>query len=179
VSKTTGHYWLTQSGGVRPWVRRPRPPLRLSLEERETISRDLAQQKTFTAIAAEFGRSASTSREVARNSGPNGYRAALADRLAVQRMARPRPGRLAEDDRLKPQLTSDQFSVDTPPRVPPAEVGLLSDSTSSPRVPPAEVGLMSDSTSSPRVPPAEVGLMSDSTSSPRVPPSRLRAMSSG
>jgi hypothetical protein len=32
VSKTTGHYWLTQSGGVRPRVGRPRPPLRLSTE---------------------------------------------------------------------------------------------------------------------------------------------------
>jgi hypothetical protein len=83
-------------------VRRPRPPLRLSLEERETISRGLAQHKTFTAIAAELGRSASTvSREVARNSGPNGYRAARADRLAVQRMARPRPGKLAEDPTLR------------------------------------------------------------------------------
>jgi hypothetical protein len=91
VSKTTGHYWLTQSGGVRPRVRRPRPPLRLSLEDRETISRGLAQQKTLTAIAAELGRSASTvSREVARNSGPNRYRATRADRLAVQRMARDR-----------------------------------------------------------------------------------------
>jgi transposase, IS30 family len=96
VSKTTGHYWLVQSGGVRPRVRRPRPALRLSLDERETISRGLAQRKTFTAIAAELGRSVSTvSREVARNSGPNGYRAARADRLAVARTARPRAGMLA------------------------------------------------------------------------------------
>jgi hypothetical protein len=34
VSKTTGHYWLTQSGGVRPRVRRPQSPLRSSVEER-------------------------------------------------------------------------------------------------------------------------------------------------
>jgi hypothetical protein len=74
VSKTTGHYWLTQSGGVRPRVGRPRPPLRLSMEDRETISRGLAQKKTLTAIAGELGRSMSTvSQEVARNSGPNGY----------------------------------------------------------------------------------------------------------
>jgi hypothetical protein len=52
VSKTTGHHWLTQSGGVRRRVWRPRSPLRLSLEERETISRGLAQKKTtLTAIA--------------------------------------------------------------------------------------------------------------------------------
>jgi transposase, IS30 family len=71
VSKTTGHYWLTQSGGVRPRSRRSLPPLRLSLEERETISRGLEQRKTLTAIAAELGRSTSTvSREMARTAEP-------------------------------------------------------------------------------------------------------------
>jgi transposase, IS30 family len=127
VSKTTGHYWLTQSGGVRPRIRRSRPPLRLSLEERETISRGLAVKKTLTAIAAELGRSTSTvSREVARNSGPNGYRAARADRLAVLRMTRHRPGKLAEDptlrryveDRLRlrwsPQQVSRRLIIDHP-----------------------------------------------------------------
>ena len=55
ISRTAGHYWLAQSGGVRPRSRRPRPALRLSLEERESISRGLAQRKTFTAIAAGAG----------------------------------------------------------------------------------------------------------------------------
>ena len=127
VSRTAGHYWLTQSGGVRPRSRRPRPPLRLSLDERETISRSLAQEKTFTAIAAELGRSVSTvSREVRRNIGPNGYRAARADRLAVARMARPRLGKLAEhpvlrsyvEDRLtecwSPRQISRRLEVDYP-----------------------------------------------------------------
>jgi transposase, IS30 family len=83
-------------------VRRPQSPLRLSLEERETISRGLAQKKTLTAIAGELSRSVSTvSREVARNSGPNGYRAAGADRLAVLRTSRPRAGKLADDPTLR------------------------------------------------------------------------------
>lgn len=34
VWKTTGHYWLTQSGGVRPRRARRRQPLRLSAGER-------------------------------------------------------------------------------------------------------------------------------------------------
>jgi transposase len=102
VSRTAGQYWLAQSGGVRPRVRKPRPALRLSLEERETISRGLAQKRTFTAIAAELGRSVSTvSREVARNSGVNGYRAARADRLATARTARPRAGKLADEPGLR------------------------------------------------------------------------------
>ena len=102
ISRTAGHYWLAQSGGVRPRPKRPRPALRLSLEERETISRGLAQRMTLTAIAAELGRSVSTvSREVRRNRGPNGYRAARADRLAVARTARPRPGKLAGHPALR------------------------------------------------------------------------------
>lgn len=127
VSKTTGHYWLTQSGGVRPRQRRARPPLRLSLEERETISRGMAQKKTLTAIASELGRSTSTvSREVTRNSGPNGYRAARADRLAALRTTRPRPGKLADaptlrsyvEDKLRlrwsPQQISRRLIMDHP-----------------------------------------------------------------
>jgi IS30 family transposase len=102
VSRTTGHYWLAQSGGVRPRRRMPQSPLRLSAEERETISRGLAQGKTLTAIAAELGRAVSTvSREVARSSGPNGYRAARAQRLATARTARPRAGKLAENPVLR------------------------------------------------------------------------------
>jgi hypothetical protein len=47
ISKTTGHYWLVKSGGVRPRVS---PPAAAgSLEERETLSRGLVQRKTFAA----------------------------------------------------------------------------------------------------------------------------------
>jgi IS30 family transposase len=74
----------------------------LSLDAREVISRGLAQQRTLTTIAAELGRSVSTaSREIVRNNGPNGYRAARADRLATARTARPRPGKLAADPVLR------------------------------------------------------------------------------
>jgi IS30 family transposase len=77
VSRTTGHYWLVQSGGVRP-------------------------RRTMTAIAAELDRSVSTvSREIARNSGVNGYRAVRADRLSTARPARPRAGKLADDPVLR------------------------------------------------------------------------------
>ncbi len=102
VSRITGHYWLAQSGGVRPRLTRPRPKLRLSMEERETISRGLAKRQTLTAIAAELGRSVSTvSREIARNSGVDGYRAARVDRIATARTARPRAGKLAGDPTLR------------------------------------------------------------------------------
>jgi transposase, IS30 family len=102
VSKTTGHYWLRDSGGNRPRARRPRPALRLSLAEREEISRGLAAGLTLTAIARTLGRSVSTiSREVTRNRGPRGYRAVHADRLAEARTRRPKPAKLAVDAVLR------------------------------------------------------------------------------
>ncbi|WP_370294989.1 helix-turn-helix domain-containing protein [Cryobacterium sp. MDB2-A-1] len=83
ISRSTACLWLKQSGGVRPRATKPRPALRLSLDERETISRGLAANRSLTAIASELGRPVSTvSREVLRNSGRNGYRAAHAERLA-------------------------------------------------------------------------------------------------
>jgi transposase, IS30 family len=102
VSRTTGHYWLRDSGGNRPRARRPRPALRLSLAEREEISRGLAAGLTLTAIAHGLGRATSTiSREVARNRGPRGYRAVRADQLAEARTRRPKPAKLAVDAQLR------------------------------------------------------------------------------
>lgn len=116
VSRTTAANWVRQSGGVRPRSTRPRPALRLSLEERETISRGLARKLTLTAIAAELGRSVSTvSREVRRNSGPNGYRAARADRLATLRTARSRAGKLADDPVLR-RYVEDKLALRWSPR---------------------------------------------------------------
>ena len=116
VSKTTGHYWLVQSGGVRPRQQRPRPALRLSLDEREVISSGPGAHESIPRSPDELGRSVSTvSREVARNSGPNGYRAARADRLAVARTARPRAGKLADDPVLR-SYVEDKLTCHWSPR---------------------------------------------------------------
>ena len=56
---------------------------RLGIQERENISRGLAQQKTLRAIARDMNRSPSTiSREIKRNSGKSGYRAFSASQRA-------------------------------------------------------------------------------------------------
>ncbi|MCJ7518531.1 MAG: helix-turn-helix domain-containing protein [Anaerolineaceae bacterium] len=56
---------------------------RLSIQERESISRGLAQKKTMRAIAREINRSPSTiTREIKRNSGKSGYRAFSASQRA-------------------------------------------------------------------------------------------------
>jgi transposase, IS30 family len=79
-----------------------RSPLRLSLCEREEISRGLAGGESFRSIAARLGRAPSTiSREVATNGGRRRYRALPADRAALRRMRRPKPAKLATCARLR------------------------------------------------------------------------------
>ena len=107
ISRSTACLWLKQSGGVRPRATKPRPALRLSLDDRETISRGLAANRSLTSIAAELGHPVSTiSREVRRNSGNGGYRADPAERLAEASARRSRLGKLALDDRLREHVES-------------------------------------------------------------------------
>src|SRR5262249_26072061 len=64
----------------------------LSLAEREEIAVGRAAGLGVRAIAAALGRSPSTvSRELARNSGPRGYRATVAQARAERRARRPKP----------------------------------------------------------------------------------------
>ena len=87
--------YLVRCGGVRPSQRRRRVG-RLSLVEREEISRGLAAGMSLRGIAASLGRSPSTvSREVAVNGGRRAYRATAADRAAWGRAGRPKPCKLA------------------------------------------------------------------------------------
>ncbi len=105
VSKAAAHYWLKDSGGVRPRARPPRPALRLSLSEREEISRGLAKNETLASIAGRLGQAVSTvSREVRRNSTSAGYRAHRADRMADATTRRPRPGKLAANEALRERV---------------------------------------------------------------------------
>jgi IS30 family transposase len=79
-----------------------RSPLRLSLTEREEISRGLAAGESLRVIAGRLGRAPSTvSREVARNGGRGRYRACRADRVAVRNMRRPKVAKLARCPRLR------------------------------------------------------------------------------
>jgi transposase, IS30 family len=87
--------YLLRCGGIKPQPRR-RGACRLSVEEREEISRGLAAGLSYRAIAADLGRDPSTvSREVATNSGRRQYRAARADRQAWTRATRPKVCKLA------------------------------------------------------------------------------------
>ncbi len=86
----------------RPKREPQRSPLRLSLEEREEISRGLAAGEAVRAIARGLRRAPSTvCREVAANGGRERYRACDADRRAVRKMRRPKPAKLAVCPRLR------------------------------------------------------------------------------
>jgi transposase, IS30 family len=86
--------------------RRPRPPgssdLRLSMSEREEISRGLAAGQSLRWIAASMARAPSTvCREVNANGGRCGYRALQAERGARRRARRPKVAKLARCRRLR------------------------------------------------------------------------------
>ncbi len=87
--------------------RRPIPPvewcrLRLSLGEREEISRGLARDESLRSIACRLGRAPSTvSREVKTNGGHLRYRATLAHRASRRRAKRPKTRKLNECPRLR------------------------------------------------------------------------------
>lgn len=77
---------------------------RLDKQERENISRGLAQQKTLRAIAMEINRAPSTiSREIKRNSGKSSYRAFSASRRANTAATSRRGGKskIAQQDQLR------------------------------------------------------------------------------
>lgn len=86
---------LARTGGIRP-PDRSRSQLALTLAEREEISRGLIAQHSLRSIALALNRSASTvSREVQRNGGAAGYRAAASDQAAWDRALRPKVCKLA------------------------------------------------------------------------------------
>ena len=128
LNATTVRDLLRRSGGIRP-VPRQRSELRLSVAEREEISRGLAAGVSIRVIASGLGRSPSTvSREVLVNGGRRRYRAARADAAAWARAARPKPRKLAtrvalrdmvEDklaQRWSPQQIAGWLKVDLPRR---------------------------------------------------------------
>jgi IS30 family transposase len=114
VPTSTVRSYLVRCGGIRPAPRR-RSPGRLSLLEREEISRGLAAGLSLRVIAAGLGRAPSTvSREVAGHGGRGGYRAARADQLAWSLARRRQACKLATHPALRAivaeKLQQEQWS---------------------------------------------------------------------
>ncbi|QJR34470.1 IS30 family transposase [Gemmatimonas groenlandica] len=88
-------------GGYTPAVPH-RATTALTPDEREVISRGLADGQSARALARALNRAPSTvTREIARNGGPSRYRAVAAEAAAWQRAARPQPCRLATHGPLR------------------------------------------------------------------------------
>ena len=93
---------LLSSGWRRPIPAAEWCSLRLSLDEREEISRGIAQGESLRSIALLLGRSSSTvSREVRINGGCGQYRAVAAHRASRKRAKRPKVMKLEECPRLR------------------------------------------------------------------------------
>jgi IS30 family transposase len=96
--------YLLLTGGVRP---RPRTKSRreLTMGEREEISRGLAAQHSCHVIAHRLRRAPSSiSREVARNGGRVGYRAAGAEQATLRRHRRPKASKLTLNPLLRAEV---------------------------------------------------------------------------
>ena len=92
---------LLSSGWRRPVPAAEWCSLRLSLDEREEISRGIARGESLRSIASRLGRSSSTvSREVASNGGCGQYRAVEAHRASRKRARRPKALKLEACPRL-------------------------------------------------------------------------------
>ena len=92
--------FMARTGGMMPRAR-ARSPLRLSLADREELSRGLKAGDSLRQIAARLGRAVSTiSREVAWNGHRDAYRAWRAEQTAARRARRPKREKLATHPRL-------------------------------------------------------------------------------
>ncbi len=107
-------FMLAQHGGIAPAVRR-RSPLRLTLAEREDISRGIASGRSIREIAKDLKRAVSTvSREVARHGGRPLYRASEADQQAWNSALRPKQCLLAIHGKLQ-EVVADKLILDWSP----------------------------------------------------------------
>jgi IS30 family transposase len=105
---------LRPHGGIRPVPCR-RSRRALSLAEREEISRGVAVGASLRSIAKRLGRAASSvSRELRRNGGSAGYRAAAADKRAWHQALRPKPCKLLTHPELQ-QLVAKRLQENWSP----------------------------------------------------------------
>lgn len=92
---------LARSGGIAPRTT-ARSALRLSIAEREEISRGLRAGESYRSISRRLGRApSSVLREVRANGGRGRYRAWRAELARDRRARRPRTAKLASNRRLR------------------------------------------------------------------------------
>ena len=117
-SRLTIRTQLVSAGWNRPGPVGEWCSVRLSLAEREEISRGLARDESLGSIAHRLGRSPSTvSREVKTNGGHLKYRATVAHRASRRRAKRPKVMKLAECPRLREAVETKLDLWWSPPQI--------------------------------------------------------------
>jgi IS30 family transposase len=117
TSESYVHDLANKYGGMLP-VLKERSPLRLSLQEREEISRCLVDQWSFRRIARHLDRNVSTiSREVNANGGSHHYRAWAAERRCNEQAKRPKPAKLATNKQLRRQVETRLNKLHSPRQI--------------------------------------------------------------
>ena len=95
--------FMALTGGLKP--RRQRSPRRLSVSDREELSRGLVAGDSLRSIAGRLRRAPSTiSREVAWSGTRGKYRAWRAEEEAAERARRPKPEKLAVNVGLRREV---------------------------------------------------------------------------
>jgi IS30 family transposase len=108
---------VASTGGRQPVVLR-RSALRLSLAEREEISRGVAAGDSCRLIAGRLRRAPSTvSREITGNDGRNRYRACRAERAAWGRARRPKVAKLVSCSQLREMVEAKLVSRWSPQQI--------------------------------------------------------------
>ena len=123
ISRTLGRSMGTlrmlvaSTGGRQPVVPR-RSALRLSLAEREEISRGIAAGDSCRLIAGRLRRAPSTvSREITSNDGRNRYRACRAEQAAWDRARRPKAAKLVSCSQLRQMVEAKLASRWSPQQI--------------------------------------------------------------
>jgi transposase, IS30 family len=115
----TVHYVVRPMGGVyEPGLLVPRPPSRLSLDNRTEIYVGISAGESFTQIALRIGRNVSTvSREVGGVAGRASYKPVTAHKTALQRARRPKASLLSCRPQLAERVTQDLKAFWSPSQI--------------------------------------------------------------
>ena len=109
---------LIAATGGRPPVVSRRSMLRLSLAEREEISRGVVAGYSYRSIAGRLRRAPSTvCREIKRNGGRQRYRAFRAEQAAERRSRRPKPAKLVRCPQLRQVIEAKLASRWSPQQI--------------------------------------------------------------
>jgi transposase, IS30 family len=117
VKRSTAAMWVSDAGGMTA-ANHGASGVRLSLAERDEIAVQHAQGMGVRQIARALGRAPSTiSRELRAGASARGYRAGTAQQRAWQRARRPRPGKLARNDRLREYVQTGLLQKRSPEQI--------------------------------------------------------------